>query len=345
MSSPLFSIIIPTYNAEKYLNSCVDSILSQNHNSCEILLFDDGSTDGSGAICDEYAQKYPHTVRVFHQENAGLVLTRRRALCAAEGEYILFLDSDDCMAENALSVLDELIKLHDHPDMIIYMWAHMDENGVACGPEYEPLFREGPVTREALLRKMAEREGANSLCIKMIRRGILNIDDDYTDHAHIRSGEDLLQSIPLVMKAESIYYYPQPLYLYRVNTASMTWVFNSANLFYITTVRPYLYRTLTENGLDDPQTRQYFFNTHLERLFYFLQTMTDSNTEQAIVVRCLDALWADSLLVTARDYLDSSQLTKYQKQVLHQFYNKKIFRVRILIRFRSLIQRLIAVFQ
>lgn len=89
-----FSIIVPVYNTEKYLPQCVDSILEQTFSDFELLLIDDESPDGSGALCDAYEERDPR-VRVIHQKNGGLSNARNSGLRAASGEYILFLDSDD----------------------------------------------------------------------------------------------------------------------------------------------------------------------------------------------------------------------------------------------------------
>ena len=90
----IFSIIVPVYNTEKYLPQCVSSVLGQTFRDFELLLIDDESPDGSGALCDSYAEKDPR-VRVIHQKNGGLSNARNSGLTAASGEYILFLDSDD----------------------------------------------------------------------------------------------------------------------------------------------------------------------------------------------------------------------------------------------------------
>ena len=90
----IFSIIVPVYNTEKYLPQCVDSVLGQTFSDFELLLIDDESPDGSGALCDAYAGKDPR-VRVIHQKNGGLSNARNSGLKAASGEYVLFLDSDD----------------------------------------------------------------------------------------------------------------------------------------------------------------------------------------------------------------------------------------------------------
>ena len=91
---PLISIIIPVYNTASYLRECVDSVLNQTYENLEILLIDDGSTDDSGRICDEYASQDSRIV-VRHKENRGLAHTRNMGMAMARGEYIMFVDSDD----------------------------------------------------------------------------------------------------------------------------------------------------------------------------------------------------------------------------------------------------------
>ena len=102
--SPVISVIVPVYNTELYLRRCIDSILSQTFTDFELLLIDDGSTDRSGAICDEYAAK-DKRVRVFHKENGGVSLARNLGLDEAKGEWIEFVDSDDWVD---LSLLEKM---------------------------------------------------------------------------------------------------------------------------------------------------------------------------------------------------------------------------------------------
>ena len=92
--TPLISVIVPVYNVAAYLSRCVDSILAQTYENLEILLVDDGSTDDSGSICDEYGRKDPR-IRVIHKENGGLSSARNAGLDTASGDYVGFVDSDD----------------------------------------------------------------------------------------------------------------------------------------------------------------------------------------------------------------------------------------------------------
>ena len=98
------SIIIPVFNTEKYLNDCVESILNQSFSDFELLLVDDGSSDGSGAICDAYAGK-DSRISVFHTENKGVSCARNLGLEHAQGSYIMFVDSDDELPDGALARL------------------------------------------------------------------------------------------------------------------------------------------------------------------------------------------------------------------------------------------------
>lgn len=107
MDSQLVSIIVPVYNAEQYLRVCIDSILAQTYKNIEIILVDDGSTDKSGNICDEYA-KQDDRVRVFHQQNSGAAKARRIGLQEAKGEYIGFIDADDMIDCNMIMFNEQM---------------------------------------------------------------------------------------------------------------------------------------------------------------------------------------------------------------------------------------------
>lgn len=117
MENPKISVIVPVHNAESYLNRCIDSILSQSYKDFEMLLIDDGSTDLSSKICDEYGDK-DDRVKVFHKENGGVSSVRNLGLEKAVGQYIAFVDSDDWIEEKCLEE-NLLIAENTHADVII----------------------------------------------------------------------------------------------------------------------------------------------------------------------------------------------------------------------------------
>lgn len=136
MNHPEVSIIVPVYNVEKYLGGCLDSLLKQTYSDFEIILVNDGSTDSSGKICEEYADSHPDRIRVINRVNGGLSAARNTGIDNATGAYFVFVDSDDtCDAgflENMVSVIKEsdadmvvsnfeksdtgYVKVYDNPD-------------------------------------------------------------------------------------------------------------------------------------------------------------------------------------------------------------------------------------
>lgn len=108
----MVSVVVPVYNVEKYINQCVESIINQTYRNIEIILVDDGSTDTSGIICDEWKQ-IDNRVRVIHKANGGLSSARNVGIDVAKGEYIGFVDSDDYIATNMYELLIGLMKQYD----------------------------------------------------------------------------------------------------------------------------------------------------------------------------------------------------------------------------------------
>lgn len=128
-----FSVIVPVYNVAEYLPACVDALLCQQSDSMEIILVDDGSTDGlSPKLCDEYAAAHPELIRVIHQENGGLGAARNTGLEAAKGDYLLFVDSDDTVTPDTLSVLSAEIE-KTAADLYIFDFVYCQDGGEQPG--------------------------------------------------------------------------------------------------------------------------------------------------------------------------------------------------------------------
>lgn len=123
----LISVIVPVYNVEAYLRRCIDSILAQTYVNLEIILVDDGSTDGCGAICDEYAEK-DDRIKVIHKENGGLSDARNAGLNAFTGKYVTFIDSDDWIEKEFIGYLHQLI-VDNNADLSVCDFNYIDEKG------------------------------------------------------------------------------------------------------------------------------------------------------------------------------------------------------------------------
>lgn len=114
-----YSVIIPVYNVEKYINRCLKSILSQRYNDLEIILIDNGSTDRSGSICDIYANEYAN-ISVYHIENHGVASARNFGLSKARGEFIYFVDSDDYLVGNLFAEFEDKLT----PDLDLFVFSY-----------------------------------------------------------------------------------------------------------------------------------------------------------------------------------------------------------------------------
>lgn len=123
----VISVVVPIYNAEKFVRRAVESVLCQMDGRIELILVDDGSRDTSGSICDEYSERCP-LVRTVHKVNGGLSSARNAGMAVAQGEYIVFLDADDYLDPNTCEELIKVIR-EQHPDCIEYGWKYICSTG------------------------------------------------------------------------------------------------------------------------------------------------------------------------------------------------------------------------
>ena len=121
------SILIPVYNVERYIRRCLDSVYKQLPNNCEVIIVDDGSSDNSTKICDEYQIVNPHNTKVIHKKNSGAYSSRNVAMNNAQGEYFWLIDPDDFITENAISDILSTIEAK-HPDIISLAYKRCNEN-------------------------------------------------------------------------------------------------------------------------------------------------------------------------------------------------------------------------
>lgn len=221
----LFSILVPVYNVKKYISQCFDSILNQTFDDYEVIIVDDGSTDGSSALCDEFADGNSNSVRVFHKENGGLISARRTAISQAQGDYCVFLDSDDMLCRDYLRTARDALIKYSYPDIIICSFLYCDDNGNTSVPTYgcnEERIISGSQKKE-LYSKMICTTELDSLWTKVIRTDLLKNDDtDYEKYYSCNMSEDLLQSLYPVTNAERTVFIPDRLYLYRYNPSSIS---------------------------------------------------------------------------------------------------------------------------
>lgn len=226
-SKPFFSVLVPVYNQEKYLPECIESVLNQTFKDFELVLVDDGSTDSSGMICDQYAQQHTHFITVVHQKNQGLLFARRAGIENAKGKYYLFLDADDYFCGNTLETVYNQIKKKPVQMVIFNASVQVDFKSKLNNYPYE----DGTVIQEKqkkdFLMAFCGTHTFNNMCFKCIHSSLVDL-HDYDDGMGVGYGEDLFQLIPLVDRAESFCVLQAPLYFYRQHAESMTHYYNPA---------------------------------------------------------------------------------------------------------------------
>ena len=180
MNKPFFSIIVPVYNVEKYLPICLESVLRQSFTDYEIILVDDGSTDSSGQVCDDYAARYSDRIWVHHKQNQGQISARIDGLKLANGDYVCFLDSDDCWSDYSLNRLHEVIE-STNTDVILFRWERIDENGKSLNEPIPSFFPEsGFIDKKIVFEKMLSTSLLNALWSKCCKLSLFDINMDFS---------------------------------------------------------------------------------------------------------------------------------------------------------------------
>lgn len=223
MNNELISIIVPIYNTEKYLHECLDSILNQSYINFEVLLINDGSTDSSGTICQEYVER-DSRFRYFEKDNGGVASARNLGLERSEGTYITFIDSDDWVEFKYLEVLYTALKEND-TDVAISTYKRFAQDGVfylrSYSREDDEFLNLGTRSRDSFLEilpRLGELDHSfYSISSKLIKRKIIGnlLFDEQVSYA-----EDLNFFFHLYLGVESVVYVRDYTYIYRTHDAS-----------------------------------------------------------------------------------------------------------------------------
>lgn len=207
------SVIIPVYNAAGYLEKCLNSVTGQSYRELEILLVDDGSTDGSGSICDDYAKR-DNRIRVVHQENAGVAAARNVGLDMATGDYIGWVDSDDWVEPEMFETMLEAMMSRDADIVICGREEHYPDKSFQMGWQQEEVLN-----KEQAMALLVEDDLVRSyLCDKLWQRELF----DGVRMPDLKVFEDMAIMYQLFKRAECIVCLPDVFYHYEHNEASLT---------------------------------------------------------------------------------------------------------------------------
>lgn len=218
----LISIIVPVYNAEKYLNECIESVLKQTYNNFELLLIDDGSNDSSSKICDDYANQ-DERVKVVHKQNAGVSAARNTGLDIAKGEYITFIDSDDFVHEDYLKKLHSRL-FGDNADLVFCKFAYFEGTQIKASKEKLPklLLINNDYNFMRFVRRFfsfGKKNLFGGVWRVLYKREIV---EGLTFNSEIKVSEDLVFLIKALLKSKRVGFENTVLYFYRQLASSVS---------------------------------------------------------------------------------------------------------------------------
>ena len=257
MNKPIVSIIVPVYNVEKYLETCVQSLIEQTYKNIEIVLIDDGSKDASGRICDDLARQYNNII-VSHQENRGCSFARNRGYALAQGQYFMFMDSDDVLS---VEIVEELVKslIRNEADVVLGTMNRkgtpsLAEVNISSGDAMKLCINQKEYSEELELPAFVQYINPGSPCVKLIKRSIFEKKTELFEDNIKTHHEDTLFSMEVYNLAKKIVLVDSHSYCYNIAVeGSLTKSFYSKkieeSLLLMTKMEQLLDRTLLEHNL------------------------------------------------------------------------------------------------
>lgn len=220
MTETLVTVIVPVYNVEQYLPRCLESIVSQSYSHLEIIVVDDGSTDGCAALCDQWAARDPR-IRVIHKPNGGLSDARNAALDVMTGERVIMVDSDDWLHTEAIATLLRLMNDTD-ADIAVSQWREIKEQASTRSTAQEPAGKCKVYSRQQALQCIFyQREMNHSSCGRLFKASLL----DGLRYPVGKLYEDLAVAYALYGRASRVAMTSKPLYYYLQRKSSILGTF------------------------------------------------------------------------------------------------------------------------
>lgn len=324
-----FSIIIPVYNAEKYLSDAIESVISQKDIDFEIIIVDDGSIDGSERIYERYIDQYPKHIVSIKQENSGQLISRSRGILKSSGDYCLFLDSDDILVENCLKELMEYIEVYQMPEIVVFPF-YYDRNGKLeksrMLSDQDTLY-EGEGLKN-VYKEVFEGILLNSVCTKAVRRDIaISSSKGHEKYGCLRCAEDRYHSMMMIKDSRRILYITKPYYRYRIVNGSTTrnFSYDAIDRFNISSIYNVELQCLREWGMDSEEWREKLLAKWFEYPLYVLDRFYN-NVSKRVRKRVLHYPWEQFLpkeidiqISQSNHYINKTQKSLW-KWIIHKNY-------------------------
>lgn len=276
-----FSIIVPVYNVERYLNQCVDSILRQSYGDFELILVDDGSIDFSPSICDNYASR-DNRVKVIHKSNAGLSDARNKGLSCATGDYVVFIDSDDFIEQQSLEMFRTAIIHYNYPDLLITtLISTYNDKEIIGDREIDSFFKKMPISKQRMIEWETYRSNDGAPAQKKIcKRSFLKKNELCFSYGRLH--EDIDWTAKLLYSSNSYGILSYPWYHHRLERdGQITGKIRLKNVTDVIEMGNYHYNFYLKNKNNDALRMTHFY---FIRLYRILSNTRDFSKDDIVVV-------------------------------------------------------------
>lgn len=311
--------MIPVYNASKFLRECLDSVLVQEVDDYEVILINDGSTDDSLSICNEYASKDSRFI-VIDKKNEGPFIARSHGIKASRGKYLFFLDSDDFWDKDMLKIVDNALEKFNYPDIIVFNYNSIAENGnflhkVRNDFPYDKSNLRANYPND-IFKILVGSDSLNSLWSKVIKRDVVDISKDSNFGSEITLGDDLIRTAPAIIKSQNIVFIDEYLYNYRKNTSSIVHNFNFKHFNSINIVYDYVLSELEREKDFNQELKILFNNRRVDTLISNINVVAISNTKIGEKKKTLIKIYEDERIqnllynFTNEKYLEKNKTKK-----------------------------------
>ena len=321
------SIVVPVYNAEKYLIECIESVLNQTSDNWELILVDDGSTDKSGEICDSFSKQYPERIFSFHKSNEGQFLTRKYGIKKCTGEYIGFLDADDFLDEKFVDVINSTVAEDFLTDIVCFNFARFYKNGFT---ECLELKKEDFNTVSEIKRlheKIVTGEITGALWSKVFKSDLLlNVKLNEDTVSNKRFAEDAFHSFSVMFNAKNVKFVEDVLYYYRDNPLGASFGYDERDLDYFNTKYVFyvIEKFLSERYPDDEYLFEklyaHNFNNAVNHILKYYRNANSKERKKEII----QYDWGSYLLDKTSGFIENNKYVRQSyKKVWKAFCKKK----------------------
>lgn len=330
----LVSVILPVYNTEKTLDRTIESVINQTYTNLEIILIDDGSSDGSGLKCDTWCRREDR-IKCIHKTNEGLGITRNVGIGVSKGDYILFVDTDDYIERK---MIEEMIVAAENSNADIVSTTFIiedkeEKNDIVCGLHTD--------VQSYLLTRLFGRINTNeddffnvSSCTKMYSRKFIKENNLLFKSERKFIWEDMEYNARCLLYAKRVFVFDKSFYHYCYNENSTTHIYDATKFDKINVMFDYFKEFISENKIPDEAYNRLCFSVMGNVRMCIKQTVHYCNIKKSLgeIKRICNSAMTNEIIKS----LKNSKLSKQQKILNLFLYNKNVFPIYILARLQNI---------